>query len=247
MLSIGYDINDEGLRLLVNLEQHYATWIDASRLLIPGRLAWKTVAGREYLYCLVNGRGDGRSLGPRSAETEARYEAAQTARQTVDELWPVLRQEGAIYRSLRLPRISSAAARLLREFDSYRLLDGTLMVVGTNAMAAYEIEAGTRFASAGGVDSTQDFDMTWVSTDARSTTLSAVGAAPRTLLDVMKRVDPTYTVNTERTFQARNASGYEVELLLPAALPRTCLIQSNSLPSHCPSRIGCFQGGASIM
>ena len=98
-----------------------------------------------------------------------------------------LRQEGAIYRTLRLPRISSEAAALLREFDLHGLLGPSLMVVGTNALAAYEIEAGSRFASAAGVDSTQDFDLTWVSTESRQTTLSAIGAAPRTLIDVMKQ------------------------------------------------------------
>src|SRR5262249_42393040 len=50
---------------------------------------------------------------------------------------------------------------------------------------------------------------------------SAIGAAPRTLLDVMKRVDATYTINTERTFQVRNAAGYEVELLMPKSLQET--------------------------
>ena len=123
-----------------------------------------------------------------------------------------------MYRTLRLPRISSAAADLLREFDRHELLGSSLMVVGTNAMAVYEIEARVRFATAAGVDSTLDFDMTWVAAEARQTTLAALGAAPRTLLDVMKRVDSTYTVNTERSFQVRNASGYEVELLLPMSL-----------------------------
>jgi hypothetical protein len=40
-------------------------------------------------------------------------------------------------------------------------------------------------------------------------------------LDVLKRVDSTYTVNTECSFQVRNASGYEVELLLPMSLAGT--------------------------
>jgi hypothetical protein len=218
LVSVPYDIDDESLRLLANLEQHYAAWIDAERVLQPGRLAWKTVAERDYLYRLTDGRGNGRSLGARSPKTEAQYEAAQVARQSAEILWPLLRREGAMYRTLRLPRISSAAADLLREFDRHELLGSSLMVVGTNAMAVYEIEARVRFATAAGVDSTLDFDMTWVAAEARQTTLAAVGAAPRTLLDVMKRVDSTYTVNTERSFQVRNASGYEVELLLPMSL-----------------------------
>jgi hypothetical protein len=40
-------------------------------------------------------------------------------------------------------------------------------------------------------------------------------------LDVMKRVDATYTVNTERQFQARNSSGFEIELSMPATLAAT--------------------------
>jgi hypothetical protein len=53
------------------------------------------------------------------------------------------------------------------------LLGSSLMVVGTNAMAVYEIEARIRFATAAGVDSTLDFDMTWVAAEARQTTLAA--------------------------------------------------------------------------
>jgi hypothetical protein len=236
VISAAYEVDDEGLRLLANLEQHYASWIEAARAILPGRLTWKAIAGREYLYRIADGRGNGRSLGPRSAETEALYETAELARRSVDTLWPVLRQEGALYRALRLPRISSAAAELLREFDLYGLIGDTLIVVGTNAMAVYEIEARSRFATAAGVDSTLDFDLTWVATEARHTTLSSIGAAPRTLLDVMKRVDATYTVNTERTFQVRNASGYEVELLMPKSLegtlPRTEQLSPIGLPEQ---------------
>lgn len=75
MVSVSYEIDDESLRLLANLEQHYAAWLDAERVLVPGRLAWKTVAERDYLYRL-NGRSEGRSLGPHSAKTEAQYEIA---------------------------------------------------------------------------------------------------------------------------------------------------------------------------
>jgi hypothetical protein len=217
-VSYTYDLDDEALRLQANLEQHYAAWIEAERVLLPGRMAWKSVAGREYLYRLVNGNGDGRSLGPRSATTESQYAEAANAKQSVETLRPILDRDGAMYRALRLPRISSAAADLLREFDRHALLGRSLMVVGTNAMAVYEIEAGARFATAAGVDSTLDFDVTWVDADARAATLTAIGAAPRTLVDVMKRVDATYTINTERSFQVRNASGYEVELLLPLSL-----------------------------
>jgi hypothetical protein len=235
-VSNTYDFDDEALRLVANLEQHYAAWIEAERVLLPGRLAWKTIAGRDYLYRLVNGQGDGRSLGPRTAATESQYAAAQTAKESTETLRPILNREGAMYRALRLPRISSAAADLLREFDRQGLLGSSLLVVGTNAMAVYEIEARSRFATAAGVDATLDFDVTWVDAEVRPATLTAIGAAPRTLLDVMKRVDATYTIKTERRFQVRNASGYEVELLLPlslnGSLPRNETLSPIALPEQ---------------
>jgi hypothetical protein len=125
---------------------------------------------------------------------------------------------------------------LVREFDRWGLLGTSLLVVGTSAMAVYEIEAQSRFASAAGVDSTADFDLTWAAKEPRLMTLAYTGSAPRTLLDVMKRADATYTLNTERTFQVRNARGYEVELLLPAslvdALPRNEVLQPVALPEQ---------------
>ena len=66
MISVAYPINDEGLRLIANLEQHYAAWLDSARVLLPGRLAWKKVGDGEYLYRIVDGKGNGRSQGPRS-------------------------------------------------------------------------------------------------------------------------------------------------------------------------------------
>jgi hypothetical protein len=235
-MSTTYEFDDEALRLLANLEQRYGAWMDAERIVLPGRLVWKTIAGKDYLYRIANGRGDGRSLGPRSHETQTCWKAAQTARQTTETLWPTLLRDSALYRTLHLPRIASAAAQLLREFDRHALLGTSLLVVGTNAMAAYEIEAQSRFASAAGVDSTADFAMTWVAVEPRQTTLAAIGAAPRTLFEVMKRVDHTYTINTGRTFQVRNSKGYEIELLLPRSLehtlPRNEPLQPIALPEQ---------------
>ena len=72
-ISTTYEFDDEALRLLANLEQRYTAWMDAERVTLPGRLAWKTIAGKDYLYRIVNGRGDGRSLvGRRHWQPSAR-------------------------------------------------------------------------------------------------------------------------------------------------------------------------------
>jgi hypothetical protein len=77
------------------------------------------------------------------------------------------------------------------------------MVVGTNALVAYALEANGFIRDA--PDETMDFDMA----------LTAIEADEQrpTLWKVLKEVDMTYSVNAERPFQARNAKAYEIEIL----------------------------------
>lgn len=42
---------------------------------------WKTIAGRDYLYHVFGHAGVGKSLAPRSPDTEARYEAFRKGKQ----------------------------------------------------------------------------------------------------------------------------------------------------------------------
>jgi hypothetical protein len=200
---------DEQMRLLVNLEQQYEVWIGAERDLIglPYGMRWKAVNGSSYLYEIHDRNGNGTSLGPRSPENEARL---AEYRERKEELAGRQVQSKArldetcrLYRTLRLPLIASEAAAVLREADCRGLLGTQLLVVGTNAMAAYAIEAAGRLADV--PDETQDFDMAWTGTE---------GSETPAVWPMLKAVDKTYTVNTERPNQARNAAAYEVELLV---------------------------------
>ncbi len=202
--------SDEQLRLLVNLEQQYEVWIDAERTFagLPYGLKWRTISGKDYLYELIDRSGNGKSLGPRSTENEAIFETYRQRKETQterrDQSAARLAETCRIYRALRLPLLSSEAGTILREADRRSLLGSHLLVIGTNAMPAYMIEAGGRIVDA--PDETQDFDLAWTAGE------SGHGANP--VWSMLKAVDKTYTVNSERTFQARNASAYEVELLV---------------------------------
>lgn len=201
--------SDEQSRLLVNLAQHYEAWIAAERAIgaMPYGMRWKTSAGREYLARILDRAGNATSLGPRSPETEAvlaehqaRKAAAEAAR---DGAADRLAEDARLYRALLLPQIPGEAAAILREADRRALLGTHLLAIGTNAVPAYCIEAGGRIR--GVPDETDDFDMAWVALSADP------GTSP--VLAMLKAVDPTYTVNTERPFQARNAKAFEFELL----------------------------------
>lgn len=212
--------SDEQARALVNLDQRYQVWMAAERELasLPYDLRRKEVDGRSYLYEIDDRGGNGKSLGPWSAQNEARFlayrdqKSAAKARREVSR--PALTEMGRLCRALRVPMLAEPAGPILREADRRGLLGGQLLVVGASAMPAYALEAGGFIR--GAPDETQDFDLAWA---ARETP-----PADETIWPMLKAVDATFTVNMERTFQARNAKGYEVEILVApsraATLPR---------------------------
>jgi hypothetical protein len=209
--------SDEETRLLVNLEQQYEVWIEAEQVLskLPYNLKWKTVAGRDYLYEIIDRTGNGKSLGPRSLENEAAFEnyhgAKNTATARRDQSRASLDETCRLYRALRLPMLPSEAAQILREADRRSLLGTHLLVIGTNAVPAYFVEAGGRIMNVSA--ETQDFDLAWSAEHADD--------EDNPVWAMLKSVDSTYTVNTERTFQARNAKAYEVELLVAPSRVKT--------------------------
>jgi hypothetical protein len=202
--------SDEQARALVNLEQRYQVWMDAERTLaaLPYDMRRKEVGEHSYLYEINDRGGNGRSLGPWSAENEAKFMAYREEKANAKERRDLSRngldETGRLCRALRLPMLASAAGPILREADRRRLLGSHLLVVGTNAMAAYCVEAGGFIRDA--PEETDDFDMAWSAIEPEQ--------SDQTIWNLLKAVDPTFTINTERTFQARNAKAYEVEILV---------------------------------
>ena len=141
-------------------------------------------------------------------ELAAKFEAYRNdkaaAKDRRDQSRARLDEAGRLGRALRLPLLANAAGPILREADRRRLLGSHFIVVGTNAMVAYAIEAGGFMREA--PDETDDFDIAWTATEAER--------GDRVVWDMLKAVDATFTVNLERTFQARNAKAYEVEILV---------------------------------
>lgn len=205
-------INDEGQRLLVNLAQHYDAWIGASRSLFPGRLQWKTISDKDYLYRIADNVGNGSSLGRRSEETEGLYNDFLVARETRNNTAAQLKIDTGLFRALRLPRLPTFAGDVLRELDLRGLLGTSYLVVGTNAMVAYAFEAAEILPT--GMETTDDFDLTW----SQPVLGNGEQQPPNTLFAALKSIDSTWTINSERQFQLRNARGEEVELLLASAI-----------------------------
>ena len=218
--------SEEQLRTLVNLGQVHDHWVrnTRERRKLGYGMHWKTISGRDYLYETSDRKGNGRSLGPRAPETEEQFKQYQARRLDFDsqiaDAQARVQQNAKIARALRLPGLAQEAGKILVEFDVREMLGTSLMVVGTNAILAYDLEAaGTLII---GADmATDDFDLLW-SRD-HSTSLMTKDASP-SILEALKQVDATYTVNEERPFQLRNRNAYEIEVLVPPsridALPK---------------------------
>lgn len=166
----------------------------------------KTVAGREYLYEIHDRGGNGTSLGRWSDELgkhfAAYHKTKSDAKARREATAAVLAETCRLYRALRLPLLASPAGAILREADRRGLLGKSIMLVGTNVLPAYAVEAGA-FLDA--PDETYDFDMAWSG--------NAQASGQPEVWPMLKAVDATYTINGEKPFQARNAAAYEVELL----------------------------------
>lgn len=208
--------SDEQARTLINLGMRYEAMVDAERALaqIPYNLIRKRVGDREYLYEVIDRANNGKSLGPMTPELEARLTEYQETKKDLQlrraNAQALVDESGRLARPLRLPMLSSAAGELLRELDRRSLLGTSVIVVGTNCMPAYFVEASGVIADV--PDETEDFDLAWVAEQRQEEAI---------LWTALKAVDPTFTVNSERPFQARNAKVYEVELLVSPSRAET--------------------------
>lgn len=201
--------SDEQARVIVNLDQAYQVWMDALRTLnnMPYNMRIKEISGREYLYEVTDRRGSMKSKGPLDADKKADFDQYKAEKADLKDLLArsreTLKEQASLYRALRLPMLPAEAGKILREADRLRFLGEQAMVVGTNALIAYALEANGFIRDA--PDATLDFDM--------ALTCAEADESRPTLWKVLKEADTTYSVNTERPFQARNAKAYEVEIL----------------------------------
>lgn len=220
--------SDEQARAAVNLGQRYRAWMDAERILfgLPYDLRKKQVGKYTYLYEIKDRSGNGKSLGAMDDTLEAKFEeyvvAKAAAKEQRDGARPGVEESARLCRALRLPMLSSPAGEILREADKRSLLGDVVLVVGTNAMPAYAMTAAGFINEA--PDETEDFDLAWSASEPQ--------ANKKTVWDMLKAVDSTFTVNTERMFQARNAKAYEVELLI--APSRESALASIDMPRPIP-------------
>lgn len=210
------DMSDDLLRQLIDVRQAFEAEREANRRWehsYTGSMRWLTRNGVDYLH-RKKGRSE-KSLGPRSDETESRYQAFVEGRTRLEEtrtqLKARLAQMARVNRALGLGRVPTIAARILRKLDDEQLLGEHVLLVGTNALFAYEAAAGVRFESE--LLATADADLLW---DARKqVSLVLPSARQKGLLGLLKSVDSSFEQRGPGDFRAYNKDGYIVDLIRP--------------------------------
>lgn len=214
----GYrELDGDQVRQLINTEQVFEAYREARAELgdrFAGSMAWKTVSGGSYLYRAR--AGTWKSLGPRSAETEALHarftEGRARARARSADLARRLDRMAAVSRAEQLGRMPVIAARILRALAESGLSRPIVATVGTNALFVYERMAGVQIAESR--LETADIDLLY---DARtSLKLVAPEVTANGVVGLLKKVDHSFEILRKGGFRAANRDGYIVDLITPA-------------------------------
>ncbi|MBL8583065.1 MAG: nucleotidyltransferase domain-containing protein [Rhizobiaceae bacterium] len=212
------ELRGEQQRQLIDSADTFEAWRNANmerRRRFAGGVRWAERNGRRYLLRKIGAKEQ--SLGPESAATKDIYDSFVGGRERNHEMLSGLAarldQMAPVNKALGLGRVPVLAARILRDLDERELLGHQLLVVGTNALYAYEARAGLRFSS--DLLATGDVDLLL---DGRQR-LSLVVREIRDvgLLGVLRRLDHSFSAVQKGGFRAVNRDGYYVDLIRPQA------------------------------
>ena len=201
---------------LVNSEQLYENYRAALRHAAAHTygMRWKTVRGVEYLFRDSDARGNGKSLGPRSAETEAILASFLQGREAANErlagIRAALDEQARLNKALRLSRVPRVIARILRELDAAGLYK-SFTVLGTQALFGYEAAGGVQFLTE--LLASGDIDLLYG--HRHKMTLVSGKLDGQGLLGLLKRADRSFECIRKRGFRAANAGQFMVDLIVP--------------------------------
>jgi len=179
---------------------------------VRGGMYWHKGSGAGYLV-RTSPAGSEKSLGPRSAQTEALYEAFQRRKERAQVrltgLKAAVAKHKRMNRALRVGRVAPLIVQILRRLSEARLGEH-FRVVGTHALYAYESVAGVAFDNE--AVATRDIDLLW-DVRRRMAFATALSRVDSSMLGVLRKVDTTFKVRNAQKYTAVNQDGFEVDII----------------------------------
>lgn len=209
-------LDENQIRQYIDAEQARKAWLSAEHRAqnYRGSMYWKTVKDRDYLSREYS-TGQTKSLGVRTPDTEKILDEFKKGKASTDQnlkqLNTAIATHGRLNTALRVGRTPNVVVGLLEEIRRAGLQDH-FMVIGTNALYAYETHAGVRFS--GDVTATTDMDLLWDSR--KRITLASDGDEHFNkygLIGVLKKFDPTFELQKGNEYSAANSQGYMIDLI----------------------------------
>ncbi len=203
-------------RVYIDSIQLYDAYIDVYHKgrTYRGGMHWKKAKGREYLFRTLDRYGNGKSLGPRSEETEKTYQAFHRAKREIQGRLGTLkerkREQARFCKAAMIQRVPRIVSSILRVLDEQKILGQNVLVVGTNIMYAFEAAAGVFLERS--ILATQDLDLMW-DTRPKLALVMNKGMKPGGMISLLKKADRSFERMGRAKFRAVNKNGYMVDLI----------------------------------
>ena len=185
----------------------------------------------QYLIRRPHGSSTRKSCGRRTPETEEELRKFLVGKAEVQDRLAALRQQlddrARVLRVRRLGRVPLLTARITRKLDDLNWVRTALTVVGTNALYAYEANAGVRVEA--GLLATSDVDVLY---DVRRRLDLSAEVRRAGLVGALRSVDRSFRKTPNRPGPAANRGGYMVDLLEPFDHGRIMLEGEARLSEH---------------
>jgi hypothetical protein len=204
----------DAMRQYIDAVAAFEAWEEALKEAeqVRGGMYWHKGSGAGYLV-RTSPAGSEKSLGPRSAQTEALYEAFQRRKERAQVrltgLKAAVAKHKRMNRALGVGRVAPLIVQILRRLSEARLGEH-FRVVGTHALYAYESVAGVAFDNE--AVATRDIDLLW-DVRRRMAFATALSRVDSSMLGVLRKVDTTFKVRNAQKYTAVNQDGFEVDII----------------------------------
>jgi hypothetical protein len=208
------DIGDDARRQYIDARATFEALAaaNAQAATVRGGMYWKAVKGVDYLV-RTSARNAQKSLGPRSADTEAIHAGffarKNEAQARVKDLTEALARHQRMNRALFVGRVPTIVIDILDMLERAGVAEH-FTVVGTHALYAYEAAAGVRVQSA--AVATRDVDLLW-DTRKRFKLATQLKRLDASMLALLRKVDKSFSLIEAQRYTAVNSQGFEVDIL----------------------------------